>query len=345
MLVLSDIAVRYGPRQVLRGVDVTVPRGEFLAVLGANGCGKSTLLRAAAGLEPGAEGTVTVDGRAGDPLALAVVFQQIHLVHRRTVLDNVCAGALGRLSLRHSLHPRLFPRDLREEAMACLDRVGLADRAHDRAGRLSGGQQQRVAVARALCQRPEVILADEPVSALDPAAAEQVLALLAARDVAPSGLVYQAARSLLSFLRSVPDVVFALVFVTAVGLGPFPGVLALVCHNVGVMGKLWAEAIEEADPGPSQALRSAGADRVQVALHALLPTVTPRLAGLLLYRLDVNVRASLILGLVGAGGIGFLINQSIKLFRFDEMLTHILVVLVLIMAVDRLSAAVRRRLA
>ncbi|WP_306325690.1 PhnE/PtxC family ABC transporter permease, partial [Streptomyces venezuelae] len=142
-----------------------------------------------------------------------------------------------------------------------------------------------------------------------------------------------------------PDVVFALIFVTAVGLGPFPGVLALVVHNVGVMGKLWAEALEDADPGPSRALRSAGASRIQVALHALLPTVTPRLAGLLLYRLDVNVRASLILGLVGAGGIGFLINQSIKLFRFDEMLTHILVVLVLIIAVDQLSAAVRRRLA
>ncbi|MEU9339120.1 phosphonate ABC transporter, permease protein PhnE [Streptomyces sp. NPDC048290] len=170
------------------------------------------------------------------------------------------------------------------------------------------------------------------------------LALLAARGTAPSAAVYQAARSLLSFLRAVPDVVFALIFVTAVGLGPFPGVLALVCHNVGVMGKLWAEALEDADPGPSQALRSAGASRVQIAAHALLPTVTPQLTGLLLYRLDVNVRSSLVLGLVGAGGIGFLINQSIKLFQFDEMLTHILVVLVLIMAVDRLSALVRRRL-
>ncbi|WP_406192175.1 ATP-binding cassette domain-containing protein [Kitasatospora sp. NBC_01560] len=179
MLALSAITVRYGEREVLRGVDLTVPRGQFLAVLGANGCGKSTLLRAAAGLEPVAEGTVTLDGKAADPLALATVFQQIHLVARRTVLDNVCAGALGRLPLRHSLHPRLFPRELREEAMACLERVGLADRAHDRADRLSGGQQQRVAVARALCQRSEVILADEPVSALDPAATEQVLSLLA----------------------------------------------------------------------------------------------------------------------------------------------------------------------
>ena len=171
-----------------------------------------------------------------------------------------------------------------------------------------------------------------------------VLALLAARGTAPSEWVYQVARSLLSFLRAVPDVVFALIFVTAVGLGPFPGVLALVCHNVGVMGKLWAEALEDADPGPAQALRSAGAGRIQVAAHAMLPTVTPQMVGLLLYRFDVNVRSSLVLGLVGAGGIGFLINQSIQLFQFDQMLTHILVVLVLIVAVDQLSALVRRRL-
>ncbi|MEU9927308.1 phosphonate ABC transporter ATP-binding protein [Streptomyces anulatus] len=179
MLTLTAITVRYGDRQVLHGVDVHVARGELLAVLGANGSGKSTLLRAAAGLEPMAAGGVTLDGATCDPLDIAMVFQHIHLVRRRTVLDNVCAGALGRLPLHHSLHPTLFPKELREEAMACLDRVGLADRAHDRAGRLSGGQQQRVAVARALCQRPRVLFADEPVSALDPAASEQVLALLA----------------------------------------------------------------------------------------------------------------------------------------------------------------------
>ncbi|MGC7098461.1 phosphonate ABC transporter, permease protein PhnE [Amycolatopsis lurida] len=171
-----------------------------------------------------------------------------------------------------------------------------------------------------------------------------VLALLAARGTTPSGWIYQAVRSLLSFLRAVPEVVFALIFVTAVGLGPFPGVLALVFHNVGVMGKLWAEALEDADPGPALAVRSTGASRTQVATHALLPLVTPQLFGLLLYRFDVNVRSSLVLGLVGAGGIGFLINQSIKLFRFDQMLTHILVVLVLIVLVDQLSALVRRRL-
>ncbi|MBC3192446.1 ATP-binding cassette domain-containing protein [Pseudonocardia sp. C8] len=178
MLQVRGARVRYGDREVLHGVDVDVAAGELLAVLGANGSGKSTLLRAAAGLTA-ADGEVLVDGARRGRLDVALVFQKIHLVPRRTVLDNVCAGALGRLPLRSSLVPALFPRAVREEAVACLDRVGLADRAHDRAGSLSGGQQQRVAVARALCQRARVVLADEPVSALDPAAAEQVLGLLA----------------------------------------------------------------------------------------------------------------------------------------------------------------------
>ncbi|WP_346009889.1 phosphonate ABC transporter ATP-binding protein, partial [Pseudonocardia sp. SID8383] len=178
LLEVRGARVRYGDREVLHGVDVDVHAGELLAVLGANGSGKSTLLRAAAGLTPHL-GRVLVDGRPRGRLDVALVFQRIHLVTRCTVLDNVCAGALGRLPLRSSLVPSLFPRALREEAMGCLDRVGLADRAHDRAGSLSGGQQQRVAVARALCQRARVLLADEPVSALDPAAAEQVLGLLA----------------------------------------------------------------------------------------------------------------------------------------------------------------------
>jgi phosphonate transport system permease protein len=171
------------------------------------------------------------------------------------------------------------------------------------------------------------------------------LAILGARTTAPSVAVYQASRSLLSFLRAVPEVVFALIFVTAVGLGPFPGVLALLFHNVGVMGKLWSEAIEEIDLGPVEALRTTGARGPQVVANAVVPAVTPQFIGLLLYRFDVNVRASLVLGLVGAGGIGFLINQSIKLFRFDEMLTHILVVLVLVVVVDNLSALIRRRIA
>lgn len=172
-----------------------------------------------------------------------------------------------------------------------------------------------------------------------------VLAALGARNTTPNSAVYQAARAVLSFLRAVPDVVFALIFVTAVGLGPFAGVLALICHNTGVMGKLWAEAMEEIDPGPQQALRTAGANGMQLVANATLPMVLAQWVGLLLYRFDVNVRSSLVLGLVGAGGIGLLINRAIRSFRFDEMLTHICVVLVLIILVDQLSAFVRRRLA
>jgi len=120
----------------------------------------------------------------------AMVFQKIHLVPELSALENVCAGALGRLSFWQAWAPRAFPTDVREEAMGCLDRVGLAGRAHDRARRLSGGQQQRVAVARALCQRAGVLLADEPVSSLDPAAAEQVMRLL--RSLADDGMAVAA---------------------------------------------------------------------------------------------------------------------------------------------------------
>jgi phosphonate transport system ATP-binding protein len=173
----------YSGRRVLDDVDLDIAPGEFAVILGANGSGKSTALRCVVGLETPDAGEIQIGG-AG---RAAMVFQKIHLVGRRTALDNVCAGALGRLPLLQSL---VFPRAVREQAMACLDRVGLADRAGDRTGRLSGGQQQRVAIARALCRQASVVLADEPVSALDPSAAEQVVALLA--ELAGDGLAVAA---------------------------------------------------------------------------------------------------------------------------------------------------------
>lgn len=171
-----------------------------------------------------------------------------------------------------------------------------------------------------------------------------LLAVLGARTTTPHPIVYQAARGILSFFRAVPDIVFALIFVTAVGLGPFAGVLALICHNTGVMGKLWSEAMEDIDPGPEQALRTAGASRWQVVANATIPSVLPQLTGLLLYRFDVNVRSSLVLGLVGAGGIGLLINKAIKTFQFDEMLTYLIIILLVIVAVDLASAWIRKKL-
>ncbi|MGJ6965651.1 phosphonate ABC transporter ATP-binding protein [Streptosporangium sp. G11] len=171
VLTVRGLAKSFGGRTVLSGFDLDVAPGEVVALLGANGSGKSTALKCVVGLVRPDSGEVRVG-------PVAMVFQQIHLVRRRSALDNVCAGALGRLPLRHSWSPLAFPRDLREEAMACLDRVGLADRAHERVAALSGGQQQRVALARALCQRAAVLLADEPVSALDPSAADKVMRIM-----------------------------------------------------------------------------------------------------------------------------------------------------------------------
>ena len=193
-LSVRGLTKRFGDRVVLEGFDLDVHAGEVVSVLGANGSGKSTMLRCLSGLAKFDGGSVTVAGRevrSGERVPeFAMVFQKIHLVPQLSALENVCAGALGRLSFRQAWAPRAFPTDVREEAMGCLDRVGLAERAHDRAGRLSGGQQQRVAVARALCQRAGVLLADEPVSALDPAAAEQVMRLL--RSLAGDGMAVAA---------------------------------------------------------------------------------------------------------------------------------------------------------
>ena len=193
-LSVRGLTKRFGDRVVLEGFDLDVHAGEVVSVLGANGSGKSTMLRCLSGLAEFDGGSVSVAGRevrSGERVPeFAMVFQKIHFVPQLSALENVCAGALGRLSFRQAWAPRVFPTDVREEAMGCLDRVGLAERAHDRARRLSGGQQQRVAVARALCQRAGVLLADEPVSSLDPAAAEQVMRLL--RSLADDGMAVAA---------------------------------------------------------------------------------------------------------------------------------------------------------
>lgn len=172
-----------------------------------------------------------------------------------------------------------------------------------------------------------------------------VLALLGSRTTCHNPFVYQCARALMSFFRAVPSFVFGLVFVTAVGLGTFPGVLAIIVHNMGVMGKLWSEAMEEIDEGPVEALRSAGASSAQTATHVVLPSVLPQFISLFLYRVDVNTRDSLVLGIVGAGGLGFILTNAVQEFDFPLMMTYVLMVLIMVVALDQLSAWLRRRVA
>ncbi len=170
------------------------------------------------------------------------------------------------------------------------------------------------------------------------------LCFLAARNLTPGTLVFHAVRQVFNAARGINEIIFALIFVAAVGLGPFAGVLALSVHGAGMLGKFFAEAIEEADPGPVEALRATGARPLQVIVFAVLPQALPAWIAATLYRLEVNLRAATILGMVGAGGIGFELYSSLKLFQYEDTATCVLVILAMVMTADYLSSRLRARI-
>jgi phosphonate transport system permease protein len=172
-----------------------------------------------------------------------------------------------------------------------------------------------------------------------------ILTPLAARNITPHRSVYEITRAVIGFLRSIPLLISGLLFLVVVGPTPFAGVLALTVETVGVLPKLYAEAIEEMDMGPVDALRVSGARRTQVFLHGVLPAVTPTFVGLVIYRMDSNVRSALVLSAFGAGGIGFLLYQSIELFQWQQVGTELIVMLVLVLLVERASIFIRSRIA
>jgi phosphonate transport system permease protein len=155
---------------------------------------------------------------------------------------------------------------------------------------------------------------------------------------------YAGAKALLNLLRTIPEILWALIFVFMVGLGPFPGVLALAFHTGGVLGKLFGEVIEDVDPRPIEALQATGAGRLRIMLYGILPQAAPQFASYALYRWEVNIRAAAVLGFVGAGGLGQRIHVTISLFLEHQLLTLILAIYVMVTLVDALSAYLRRRL-
>jgi phosphonate transport system permease protein len=157
-------------------------------------------------------------------------------------------------------------------------------------------------------------------------------------------VVYAAAKSTLNVLRTIPEILWALLFVFMVGLGPFPGVLALGFHTGGVLGKLFGEVLEDVDPRPIEALQGTGASRLRIVLYGFLPQAAPQFVSYALYRWEVNIRAAAILGFVGAGGLGQRIHVTISLFLEHQLLTLILAIYVMVTLVDGLSAYLRRRL-
>lgn len=189
-IVVSGLTKTFGTRQALKGVELTIAKGEITGLIGPSGSGKSTLLRSLGGLNIGDGGRVEVGGRtvqeggriSGEIRAvrrrLGFIFQQFNLVGRLSLMSNVLVGSLGRIPGWRGLLG-LFPADEQAKAATALERVGLSEFGERRTSTLSGGQQQRGAIARALVQGADILLADEPIASLDPVSARRVMDLLA----------------------------------------------------------------------------------------------------------------------------------------------------------------------
>jgi phosphonate transport system permease protein len=156
--------------------------------------------------------------------------------------------------------------------------------------------------------------------------------------------VYLAARMLLNLCRSIPDVVWALMFVRVVGLGPFPGVLAIGVSYGGMLGKIYAEILENSPEGPIEALHAAGAGKSALLVYGFLPQVLAHMVSYSLYRWECAIRSAAILGLVGAGGLGQQIELSMRMFQYHETSTILIIVFVLVTVVDHLSTMIRKAL-
>lgn len=169
------------------------------------------------------------------------------------------------------------------------------------------------------------------------------LGLAAARNIAPAWIV-QPVRLALDVLRSIPDLVMGTVFVVAVGLGPFAGVMALALNTGGVLGKLFSEAVESMDPRPVEGVRATGATSLHEIVWGVIPQVAPLWTSYALYRFESNSRAATVLGLIGAGGIGQLLFTNLQSFAYERVSAIAMVIVLAVFMIDRLSQAIRKRL-
>ena len=167
--------------------------------------------------------------------------------------------------------------------------------------------------------------------------------LLAARNTSPHRAIYQTLRMIMNIIRAVPEIIFALIFVAAVGLGPFGGGLAIAVGAVGFLGKLYAESIEAIDPQQVLAIRATGASRLQAFRYGVLPQALPLIASYSILSFESNVRSATILGLVGAGGVGFVITKYIALFQYRRLMGALILIILTVTIVDRVSDRLRKK--
>lgn len=170
------------------------------------------------------------------------------------------------------------------------------------------------------------------------------LSFLAARNIMPNKIVYHTVRTIFDAFRGINEIVWGLIFVSMVGLGPFPGVLALAAHVTGALGRYFSESIETVNPEVIKAIVSTGANKIQTIMRGILPEVKPLFFNYGLYYLENNFRAATVLGLVGAGGIGMELITSMRLFKSREVLTILIIMVLMVTMIDRFSAYVRKRI-
>ncbi|UTR10624.1 phosphonate ABC transporter, permease protein PhnE [Evansella sp. LMS18] len=170
------------------------------------------------------------------------------------------------------------------------------------------------------------------------------LSFAAANNTSRNNYIYYFSRFSLSGLRSVPEIVFGLLFVVVIGLGPFAAVLAILLHNIGVLGKLISELIEASDRGPQEAMKSVGATHGIGSLFAIIPQIWPNVLSNYFYRFEVAIRTSLILGFVGGGGLGQQIFNQYQSFYYQGMAVSIVLIMVLVIIVDMFGSFVRKRI-
>ena len=169
------------------------------------------------------------------------------------------------------------------------------------------------------------------------------LSFMAAHNTSRHPVFYGLTRTSLSGLRSVPEIVFGLILVAALGLGPFPAVLAILLHNIGVLGKLISELIESADPGPQEAMKTVGATGWVAVLFSILPQIWPNVLSHYFYRFEVAIRTSLILGFIGGGGLGQLLFNHFSSFYYTAVALDIIMIMALVIIVDFIGGYVRKR--
>ncbi|MBE7096173.1 phosphonate ABC transporter, permease protein PhnE [Bacillus cereus] len=170
------------------------------------------------------------------------------------------------------------------------------------------------------------------------------LALFAASNVFTSTFLYGPARLVLNFIRTIPDLLLAAIFVAIFGIGPLPGILALTFFSIGLVAKLLYESMESIDPGPLEAMTAVGANKVQWIVYGVIPQVKAHFVSYVLYTFEVNVRAAAVLGLVGAGGIGLYYDRTLGFLQYQQTASIIIYTLVVVLLIDYVSTLLREKL-